>query len=103
MVKMVVGGVSLLVFFSVHWLITSTFFVIRNPCFGYEECETCISNSQCMWILDMVVSFIIKAPYVNSSETQEGRRHCVVREPKTLDMYLNENFGLPKFDVWTQY
>ncbi|KII63048.1 hypothetical protein RF11_09662 [Thelohanellus kitauei] len=99
---MVVGGVTLLLFVLAHWLIASTYFVIRNPCFGYEECETCISNSQCMWVLDMVASFMIEAPYMNSSDTQEGRRHCVVREPKTLQMYLNENFGSHSFnDKWT--
>ncbi|KII71553.1 Integrin beta-2 [Thelohanellus kitauei] len=53
--------------------------LIKNPCFDFDTCDTCISHPRCKWIVNMTAS------YAKSPDTHKGRHHCVLKSSSTID------------------
>ncbi|KII61151.1 Integrin beta-2 [Thelohanellus kitauei] len=50
--------------------------LIKNPCFDFNTCDSCISHPLCKWIINM------NDEYSASPDTQMGKQHCILRDAK---------------------
>ncbi|KII65425.1 hypothetical protein RF11_06379 [Thelohanellus kitauei] len=56
---------------------------LKNPCFEFETCDSCISHRLCRWVVNIVTLDMIQDNYLLSPDTQRGRKQCVLRDTRT--------------------